>query len=167
VKRLFVVVVLVVGLYSETGLSENQSENIITFATFEAEPLKGFATDWETHGDKDKARENYGTSADLTKSEAEADYDDFAPHPADTCSVRVISSQRIRVIIPSPGWEVVRGLLTVCHERCAYPDVWVSHPSPHHCRHHRHCRRHEVVHTSIDHAPKSWWFLRFVMPARA
>jgi Protein of unknown function (DUF3047) len=58
-NRLFVVTVLVAVIWSGTGLSENRSENTISLATFEAEPLKGFPANWESHGDKDEARKNY------------------------------------------------------------------------------------------------------------
>ena len=58
-KRLFVVAVFVGEIDSGIGVSEKQSENIITLETFEADPLKGFPVHWESRGDKDEAKKIY------------------------------------------------------------------------------------------------------------
>lgn len=58
-KQLFVVAVLAIEICSGIGVSESQSENIITLETFEADPLKGFPTHWESRGDKDEAKKIY------------------------------------------------------------------------------------------------------------
>ena len=58
-KQLVVVAVLAIEICSGTGVSESQSENIITLATFEADPLKGFPTHWESRGDRDEAKKIY------------------------------------------------------------------------------------------------------------